>query len=244
MIGPVAVRATARAKAHAHVRRQNRVRLFRRERGLSVQDYRQRVSARKRNAILDAAVEVFLRDGYERASMDEIARRASVSTATLYKHASGKSQLFGSILARAWDVGDAAADESLRARLNGSPRQALLAIGEHYARSLTNPKVVQLFRAVMAEFHRFPELGGDLYSRAKLPYLQRIERYLEECHASGRLVVHDPKGATRQLLGMINDQVFWPGFLVPSFKVSAAQARRVVAEAVETLLARVSPDRH
>lgn len=207
---------------------------------MSVQDYRDRVSTKKRNDILDAAVAIFLRDGYERASMDDIARKARVSTATLYKHAESKSALFGSILARAWDVGDGARDESLRRSMEGAPRSALTAIGEHYARSLTEPKVVALFRTMIGECQRFPELGQDLYNRAKLPYLLRIERYIEEQAAGGTLRVEDPKGATRQLLGMINDQVFWPGFLVKEFKVSETQRRRIVAEAVRTFLARYS----
>jgi TetR/AcrR family transcriptional regulator, regulator of autoinduction and epiphytic fitness len=209
---------------------------------MSVQEYRDRIAGKKRNDILDAAVAVFLRQGYERASMDDIARKAKVSTATLYKHAESKSALFGSILARAWDVGDTAADEAIRRSLRGSTKTALTAIGDHYAKSLTDPKVFALFRAVIGECQRFPELGQDLYNRAKLPYLLRIERYLEEQTTAGTLRVKDAKGATRQFLGMINDQVFWPGFLVTDFTVSEAQRRRVVSEAVETFWARYGLD--
>jgi TetR/AcrR family transcriptional regulator, regulator of autoinduction and epiphytic fitness len=205
---------------------------------MSVQEYRDRVAAKKRNDILDAAVIIFLRDGYERASMDDIARKAKVSTATLYKHAESKSALFGSIMARAWDVGDAAADKALVTALEGSVRTAMTTLGEHYAVSLTDPKVFALFRAIIGECQRFPELGQDLYNRAKLPYLLRIERYLEEQTAMGTLRVDDAKMATRQFLGMINDQVFWPGFLVSDFKVSPAQRRLVVSEAVKTFLCR------
>lgn len=205
---------------------------------MGVQEYRDRVSAKKRNDILDAAVAVFLRDGYERASMDDIARRAKVSTATLYKHAKNKSALFGSILARAWDLDGT--DRAPRRDPRRTPREALTAIGEHYAQSLTDPKIVALFRTMIGECQRFPELGQDLYNRAKLPYLLRLERYLEEQTAAGTLRVEDPQGATRQLLGMINDQVFWPSLLVSDFTVTDAQRRRVVTEAVQTFLARYS----
>jgi hypothetical protein len=95
---------------------------------------------------------------------------------------------------------------------------------------------------MIAENQRFPELGRDLYERAKQPYLQRIERYLRERTQAGDLRVADPAGATRQLLGMINDQVFWPAMLVSDWGVPPAAAKRVVREAVKTFLARYAPD--
>src|SRR3954447_11213863 len=51
-------------------------------------------SAQKRRAILDAAREVFLKNGYPGASMDEVAALADVSKVTVYKHFSDKHSLF------------------------------------------------------------------------------------------------------------------------------------------------------
>src|SRR5690349_19533917 len=51
-------------------------------------------SARKREAILDAATKVFLRDGYLGTSMDEIAALSETSKQTVYKHFASKEALF------------------------------------------------------------------------------------------------------------------------------------------------------
>ena len=51
-------------------------------------------SARKRQAILDAATDVFLRDGYLGTNMDEIAALSEVSKQTVYKHFASKEALF------------------------------------------------------------------------------------------------------------------------------------------------------
>ena len=51
-------------------------------------------SAQKRRAILDAAREVFLKNGYPGTSMDEVAALAGVSKVTVYKHFSDKHSLF------------------------------------------------------------------------------------------------------------------------------------------------------
>ncbi|WEV25420.1 TetR/AcrR family transcriptional regulator [Streptomyces sp. 71268] len=50
--------------------------------------------AAKREAILQAAVEIFLREGYDRASVDAIAEEAGVSKQTIYNHFGGKERLF------------------------------------------------------------------------------------------------------------------------------------------------------
>ena len=51
-------------------------------------------SERRRQAIIRAATEVFLRHGYLGATTDEVAARASVSKQTLYKHFADKQHLF------------------------------------------------------------------------------------------------------------------------------------------------------
>ncbi|WP_030040457.1 TetR/AcrR family transcriptional regulator, partial [Streptomyces resistomycificus] len=51
-------------------------------------------SARKRQAILEAATEVFLNKGYLGTSMDEVAALASVSKQTVYKNFTDKQRLF------------------------------------------------------------------------------------------------------------------------------------------------------
>lgn len=52
----------------------------------------------KRRAILAGACAVFARDGYSRASIDTIARRAGVSTRTIYNHFRDKAELFATVL--------------------------------------------------------------------------------------------------------------------------------------------------
>ena len=52
----------------------------------------------KREAILQAGVRVFMEQGFESANMDEVARLAGVSKATIYSHFDGKQDLFGAII--------------------------------------------------------------------------------------------------------------------------------------------------
>ena len=60
--------------------------------------YRRKVSESKRRSIMEAAREAFRSEGYVSANMAQIARKADVSTATLYKHCDGKEDLFCKVI--------------------------------------------------------------------------------------------------------------------------------------------------
>lgn len=62
---------------------------------------RKRLSAEdRRSAILDAALEVFSRGGYNGASIDEIAQAAGISKALIYEHFPSKKDLHGALVDR------------------------------------------------------------------------------------------------------------------------------------------------
>ncbi len=193
----------------------------------------------KRTAALDAAVQLFLEQGFGRTSLQQIAKAADVSTATLFKHFPTKASLFGALMGRLWEAeGDAEPPPMPPA---GDPEAGLKAIGRDYARLLRQPHTEALFRVIIAEAPRFPELGRELYERGKKPYLARLEAYLGAEAAVGSLAAPDVALAARQFLGMINDVIFWPRLLIADLRVTSTDAERVVDAAVDTMLARYRP---
>lgn len=186
----------------------------------------------KRDAVLDAGVEEFLTHGYAGTTLEAIARRAEVSTATVFKHYRTKADLFGAIMARVFGNDGAA----LPAPAAGDPAKGLTEIGRHYADALRQPNIRALFRVMIAEVPRFPELGRQLYEKGKAPYLERLQEYLRREAAAGHLRIRDVPLATRQFLGMINDIVFWPHMLVIDLDTSDREVERVVAAAVRTMI--------
>jgi len=121
--------------------------------------------------------------------------------------------------------------------LDAAPRIALLEIAGAYAALLRRPTTAALFRVIIAEAERFPELGAALYTKGKRPYLDRLEHFLCESPAL-QVPAGEASMAARELLGMINDQLFWPGLLIADFQVDDAHADAVCSSAVATFLAR------
>jgi len=122
-------------------------------------------SARKHRAIMDAARTVFLRKGYDGASMDEVAALAAVSKQTVYKHFADKKRLFTAII-----TGDISATETLThgmvAALPDSEdiEKDLRQFARRHITDVTQPHLIQLRRIIIAEAERFPELAQTWYA--------------------------------------------------------------------------------
>jgi len=134
--------------------------------------YHRRVAEQKRAAIIEAATRLFLDAGYAGTSLAKVAEAAGVSKATLFKQFPTKAALFDAIVTESWKV----EDESDLRPPTGDLRAGLTAIGRRYVALLTRPGMAALFRIVIAELPRFPELGETHFERGKMPYFVFLSR--------------------------------------------------------------------
>ena len=155
----------------------------------------------KRQQIVAGARQVFTELGFERASVDLIASRAGVSKATIYNHYDDKKALFVACIAQ-----DA---EDLRAVLRdclgepaGDVEQALQLVGEKTMRVFLSPPIVALYRQIIAEAGRFPDLGRIIFDRGSNVIHGAIASHLERWDRSGALRIEDARAAAVQFLAL------------------------------------------
>jgi TetR/AcrR family transcriptional regulator of autoinduction and epiphytic fitness len=195
--------------------------------------YHQRVAEEKRALIVRAATALFLELGYDRTSLVRISEHAAVSRATLFKQFPTKAALFDAIVAESW----APADDEDPPPV-GNLTEGLGTIGQRYAELLGRPQMTDLFRIVIAELPRFPELAATQFAHGKMPYFESVRSYLIAEHEAGTARVQDAELAATQFLGMISNYLFWPGLLLLDWQVTPARVGEVVDEAVRTAVAR------
>src|SRR3569833_3974731 len=198
-----------------------------------VTTYHQRVAQKKRALSVAAATALLLELGYDRTSLARIAERSGVSRATLFKQYPTKAALFVVFVFVAWSTA-----EEEETPPSGSVVDGLATIGLRYAELLGRPRMTDLFRIVIAELPRFPELAHAQFSHGKMPYFESVRSYLLAEHEAGTVRIEDVDLAATQFLGMISDYVFWPTLLVPGWEVSTERVAQVVDEAVRTMAAR------
>lgn len=196
--------------------------------------YHQQIAQEKRAAIVEAALRGFLQDGYARTSLASVAAAAGVSKATLFKQFPTKAELFDAIVADFWRSDAAAAEPPAL----GDLHEGLVVLGRRYVDLLTREGMVDLYRVVIAETPRLPELGKAHFERGKLPFWSSVRDYLLAQVQAGRVVVEDADTAATQFLGMIADYAFWPRLLLPRWSPTPEQTTRAVEQAATTMTAR------
>src|SRR5258708_38996987 len=111
----------------------------------------------RREAILQAAKDVFLEQGYELAAMDDIADRAATTKRTVYAHFENKEALFGAMVEHSAGMFLEHLGELDR---GGSNCQAELErFANRFCELSTFRHAVQFQRVIIAESKRFPKLS-------------------------------------------------------------------------------------
>lgn len=188
-------------------------------------------SSPKRQAIEQAAASVFLRDGYAGASVDDIAREAGVSKATLYSHFHSKEELFGAIICQQCSqfVVDAQTSEAAGA----SPDKILRNLGLKFLENILSPHMLALYRVVAGEAYRFPSLGHAIYDGGPGPAKGALADYFRDLTRKGRLTVKQPEIAADQFFGALLGGIHFRQLL----GVEKAPPRRLIETWVDTAVA-------
>lgn len=159
----------------------------------------------RRTALVEAGLQVFLEKGYAGASLDDVIARAGGSRRNVYEWFGGKEALFGEVVKLA--IGEILASLSAPELKDMEPREALVAIGRTFVETLISPRVLALYRVVVAESGRFPELGRAFFEAGPARAYERLAADLRAWEAQGKLVVRDADAAARLLLEMMKADV-------------------------------------
>ena len=201
---------------------------------MSSQPVPTRLTDRKRDAIVVAAIAEFREHGFAGTSMDRIAAAAEVSKRTVYNHFPSKDELFAAILAQLWERSQGLAGVAY------APKQPLRAqllelLGQKM-QLLNDPSFIDLSRVAMAEMMHTPERAQDMVAR--LPEKEEgLATWVREAQRDGRLRAGvDPAYAAQQLQGLIKSFAFWPQLAMGQPPLDPARQAQVLADSVDLFL--------
>ena len=161
----------------------------------------------KRRAALAAARERFAADGYNGASVEQIALAAEVSTATLYKLFPSKLELFGAVWRAELDVFVDTLNETPELKLKDKPA----ALARAYAHLLADPVRAGLLRAMLAATS-VQDISKVFFEDVRDKIGANFAAMAVELHAHKLIrtaTVDDARFATSQLMGMIEHFLLW-----------------------------------
>lgn len=193
-----------------------------------------RLTDRKREAIIQAAIVEFRASGFDITSMDKIAATAGVSKRTVYNHFPSKEELFAEILHKLWASISAQQDTVYRhdLPLRGQLEELLRA----KLQLLADNNFLDLARVAIAATIHSPERAQDMVARLG-EREEGLTAWIREAQADGRLKAVDPCFAAQQVHGLIKAFAFWPQISMGQPALSAQMQATVVASALDMFLA-------
>ena len=187
-------------------------------------------SEAKRESIREAAADLFLKEGYERCSMDSIAAAAGVSKQTVYSHFENKDELF-----RCCIVGKV---EMYDLRVNASEHQdlesGLASFANGFLRLVSDPQAVKMWRLMMNEAEVHPRVSHMFHDTGPGVSLTSLTAFLE-LHRN-RLETDDFERAARTFLGLTTDTYHTRILLGIIDKVEDDERRQHVARVTDQFM--------
>ena len=165
----------------------------------------------KRQSIIDGAIEEFQKHGFRGATTTRIAKRANVSSRTLYKHFESKEVLFDAISEMVISQKSAVTIPPFDPS-RGIEAQLTEAL-ERYLEVVTEPVFMAVTRMVTAEMLIDLDRSRAYYAQLatfRNPIIQLVSEAME----AGAIRKADPKYASRQLISLIRDFFFTSEFML------------------------------
>ena len=194
-----------------------------------IQTPKQRMSSPERKqAIVDAAVDLFAKRGFRGTTTRELASAVGVSEPTLYQHFKTKSDLYSAILEAHGDRGPGVIEEHLRPLIDAEDDQAFFTqLGEAILGwYLDDPRFARVMMYSCLEGH---ELSEFIYESQIVAFYRMLSGYMERRMAKGAFRKMDPLLASRAFAGMfahlgLIGAVYCPQREQPLDRAAAARA--------------------
>lgn len=195
----------------------------------------------KHELIVAAALKHFLETGYGATSMDSIANEAGVSKQTVYSHFRTKKALFAAV------IGDMCRNMGGPSKENPLPDDPADIVLRNFGRKILEvtqiPQAMAVFRVIMAEGAKFPELSEILWEHGHEDIKLVLSGYLTEQIRRGVLDIPDADLAAEQFMGMVKFPHLMPTLLGMGPPPTDAMVDRTVDQATTIFLTGVSRPR-
>lgn len=164
----------------------------------------------KREAVLDAALALFLQQGPDAVTIDQVVAESGVSRATVYANFPDKAAIVEAVILRETDricATKLGPDQPRSDYAADSFKQALIEFGIRLLRFLSDPQLIRFEWLIAATTRNAPALGLRFYTAGPGRSRETLTRIIKAGHARNLISARDPDAAATDLVGL------WQGFL-------------------------------
>lgn len=170
-------------------------------------------AADRRKAIVAAARDVFLERGYANSSIDAVVERSGGSKATVYQLFGNKEGLLAALVA---EGAEELAHLVEALPLDGGLEDSLRTFGRGYLNLVLRPERLGLFRLVVGECARVPEIGDVFYRSGPQSCGKGMTRFFSSVMERGLIRRADPERTAYQFIHALRGDLYMQVLLNPT----------------------------
>lgn len=184
-------------------------------------DIQQRV-----DELLDVATRLFIEHGYNATTIDGLAKVAQVGKQTIYSRFPDKKALFLEVIRRSLD--SQFVNDTFEIDYEVSFEEGLFDWANYILRSALHPRFLGLYKFLLSEGPRFPEIPEAFASASSTRYRSQLEQYIERKRSKGEHYHLSAQTTTQIFFYLMNGYIFryaienWP---IPTADEIAKHAR-------------------
>jgi AcrR family transcriptional regulator len=195
----------------------------------------------KARQILDGARRVFLAQGFDGASMNDIARAAGVSKGTIYFHFDSKEALFEALIRaergqQAEQCCEIDIDEN-----DPDVAGVLTRMAHSLLTMMMTPEIIAQVRTVIAVAAKFPRIGRAFYETGPKFGQERLSAYFSKQHVAGKLDAPDPDLAAIHFIQLCLGDIHKRLMFCPEDPVTSTEVDRTISAAIAVFMRAYAP---
>ena len=194
---------------------------------------KERLTDRKRAAVVEAAIDEFSKNGFEQTSMDRIAEAARVSKRTVYNHFPSKDELFRAIIDRLRE--HALETKVVKYSRKRSLQSQLKKVGRSYATMITHKEFNRVSRIALSRFIKSPDIGS-VAIQGLSAITHPISQWLEDAKKDRRMDFKNAEDVADMFAAVIKEFAFWPQMLCDAAPLDDAELDKVTSNAAAMIL--------
>lgn len=160
----------------------------------------------KHQSILDAAIRLFLKNGYTNTTMDAIAQDAGVTKQTVYSHYQNKELLFTEMVTEL--CRKHTPPDLLILAANMTPEQLLYNVGIAFINAVTSKDGLAATRLVVSEALNHPKLARYYYESGTKRILHMLADCIDKLNERGDLHIPNTLSAASYFFSMLKGNYY------------------------------------
>ncbi len=183
--------------------------------------------------ILDAAQNLFYHQGFDETSLAMIINEAGGSRRSIYNEFGNKRGLLMAVIQRQVKV-QSEILTSINRELEA--KKALNQVCIKFVQGMLSPELMSLFRLVVQQVVKFPELGEMIYQKGPMAGVLPLVDYLTWLTETKVLKIENCHFSAQMLLEMAKGPLHTRSLLLPDKKASDEEITHQVTKAVDIFL--------